>query len=120
MRDRKSKESDVGKETMVAQDENRLFDVSSHLGMSFPDCIRNRYSEDKVYAPVLANPEEFTSFAVRDGLIFFESEGIETVAVPNVCFRNKNVREVLIKQGHSILAHLSDEKAATYMSNRVW
>jgi len=132
MRDRRPKGSDVGgveresnlpispgnpaetpiepkqHERMVARDENRLFEVSSNLGMSFPDCIRNRYNEDKFFAPILANPEEFTNFAVRDRLIFFESEGMETVAVPDV-----RVREVLFQQDHSILAHLGDEKMAT-------
>ena len=88
--------------------------------MSFPDCIRNRYSEDKFYAPILMNPEEFTNFAVWDGLIFFKSKGVETVAVPDVQVHNQNIREVLIKQGHSILAHLSDEKTVTYMCDQVW
>ena len=102
------------------QGSNGLFEASSNLGISFPDCIRDRYSEDVFYRPILANPKDFTNFVIRDGLIFFRSEGLETIAIPDVRVGEQNVREVLIRQGHSILAHLSDEKTATYMRNQVW
>jgi transposase InsO family protein len=99
---------------------NKLFEVSSDLGISFPDCIRNRYNEDRFFEPILANPTEFTNFEVGDGLVYFVSEGTRTVAIPDVKVDGRNVREVLISQGHSILAHLSDEKTATYMRDQVW
>jgi len=99
---------------------NKLLNVASDLGISFPECIKDRYDEDGFFKPILANPEEFTNFIVRDGLVFFKSEGIETIAIPNVRVDGQNVREVLIRQGHSILAHLSDVKTATYMRDQVW
>lgn len=99
---------------------NALFGVSSDLGVSFPECIRNRYEEDKFFSPILANPEEFTNFAVRKGLVYFVSEGLETVAIPDVKVNGRNIREILIGQAHSILAHLGDEKTVTYMRNQVW
>jgi len=108
------------RETMVARDEHHLFEVSGNLGMSFPDCIRNRYDEDKFFASIPVNPEECTNFAVRDGLVFFKSEGVETVAVTDISVNHRRIREILIEQGHSILAHLGDEKTATYMSDQVW
>lgn len=103
-----------------AQVGNRLFEVSSNLGVSFPDCVRNRYNEDKFFEPILANPTEFTNFTIRDGLIYFGSEGVETVAIPDIQVNGRNMREVLISQGHSILAQLSDEKTVTYMQDQVW
>ena len=42
------------------------------------------------------------------------------MAIPDVQVNGRNVREVLISQGHSILAHLSDEKTVTYMRDQVW
>ena len=102
------------------QPENILLEASSDLGLKFPDCIRNKYEDDKFFLPILANPEEFTNFAVRDGLIYFISEGIETIAVPDIQVSGQSVREILMRQGHSILAHLGDEKTVTYMCNQVW
>ena len=106
------------KETMLP--ENRLLEVASELGISFPECIRNRYKEDKFFLPILENPEEFTNFSVRNGLVLFVSEGSETIAVPDVRESEQSIREVLIRQAHSILAHLSDEKTVTYMRDQVW
>src|ERR1700743_555674 len=108
-------------ETLVAVESgNGLFEVSSDIGVSFPRCIKNRYNEDKFFAPILTNPDEFTNFIVRDGLIFFISEGMERVAVPDVLVNNQKVREILISQAHSILAHLGDEKTVTYLRDQVW
>jgi len=97
-----------------------LLEMSSNLGTSFPDCIRDRYSEDEFFRPILVNPEEFTNFRVDGGLIFFRSEGVEMIAIPNVQVSGQSVREILIRQGHSILAHLGDEKTATYLRDQVW
>ena len=99
---------------------NRLFEVSSNLGVSFPRCIENQYDEDKFFAPILTNPDEFTNFIVRDGLVFFVSEGMERVVVSDVQVNNQKVREILISQAHSILAHLGDEKTVTYLRDQVW
>ena len=99
---------------------NDLFETSSNLGISFPECIKGRYSEDKFFAPILANPDEFTNFVVKDGLVFFTSDEAEGVAVLDVLVNDQRVREVLIGQAHSILAHLSDEKTITYMRDQVW
>ena len=62
----------------------------------------------------MTNPDEFTNFIVRDGLIFI-LEGMDRVAVPDVQVNNQKVREILISQAHSILAHLGDEKTVTYL-----
>ena len=56
--------------------------------------------------PVLENPGEFTSFVVNEGLVYFVSEGIEVVAIPDIKVNNQGVRELLIRQGHSILAQI--------------
>lgn len=99
---------------------SQLFRASSNLGIEFPECIRNRYIEDSFFKPILANPDEFTNFEMYEELIFFVSEGVRTMAVPDVKVDGENVREVLIRQAHSIPAHLSDEKTATYMRDQVW
>ena len=99
---------------------NGLFEASSDLGVSFPRCIENRYNEDKFFAPILTNPDEFTNLIVRDGLVFFVLEGMERVAVPDVQVNNQKVREILISQAHLILAHLGDEKTVTYLRDQVW
>ena len=69
---------------------------------------------------VLENPEEFTNFVVKEGLVYFVSEGVEVVAIPNIRVNGQGIRELLIQQGHSTLAHLSTEKTVTYLREQVW
>ena len=45
---------------------------------------------------VLENPGEFTSFVVNEGLVYFISEGIEVVAIPDIKVNNQGIRELLI------------------------
>ena len=45
---------------------------------------------------VLENPEEFTNFVVKEGLVYFVSEGVEVVAIPDVKVNGQGVRELLI------------------------
>ena len=59
-------------------------EVSSDLGIAFPECIRNRYKEDKFFGAILTNPEEFINFLVEDGLVFFVSEEMRTITVPDI------------------------------------
>jgi len=100
--------------------ENPLFGVSSDLGISFPECIRDRYEGDSFFKPILDNPGEFTNFAVKEGFVYFVSEGVEVLAVPDVKENGQGVRELLIRQGHSVLAHLGAEKTTTYLREQVW
>ena len=97
-----------------------LMDVSSNLGVSFPECLRSRYGEDPFFAPILRSPSEFTNFREEEGLVYFKSEDVETLAIPDIKVDGQDIRELLIRQGHSILAHLSSEKMATYLRDQVW
>ena len=121
VRERCTQVSTQGPERQVLNSpEHHLLNVSGDLGISFPECIRNRYGEDRFFEPILRNPSEFTNFKENEGLIYFVSEGVEVVAIPDVRVGDANIREILIKQGHSILAHLGAEKTTTYLCDQVW
>ena len=100
--------------------ETQLLEVSGGLGIKFPGCIRNRYDEDSFFKPILDNASDFTNFKTRDGLTFFVTEGAEVIAIPDIKVSGQGVRELLIRQGHSVLAHLGAEKTATYLRDQVW
>ena len=86
----------------------------------FPECLKGRYAEDHAFKPIIENPENFTNFEVRDGLIFFRSEGTIKLAIPDIKINDVSVRETVIKHGHSILAHLGGHKTVTYLRDQVW
>ena len=42
------------------------------------------------------------------------------LAIPDVMIENQLIREVVIRQAHSILAHLGDNKTLIYLRDQVW
>ena len=118
-----NKESEVTKKRPWSDPcgpETQLLEVSGGLGIEFPECICNRYGEDPFFKSILDNLGDFTNFKTREGLTFFVSEGVEVVAILDIKVNGQGVRELLIRQGHSVLAHLGAEKTATYLRDEVW
>ena len=102
------------------EDMQKLFRTIANQDEPFPNCLKGHYEEDPAFKPILDNPENFTNFEIKEGLIFFRSEGIVRLAIPNVMINGESVREKIIRQGHSILAHLGGHKTLTYLRDQVW
>ena len=104
----------------VIETAERLFQTISNQDEPFPECLKGRYVEDPAFKPILDNPSNFTNFEIRNDLIFFRSEGLTRLAVPDVTINGQSIRESIIRQGHSILAHLGGHKTVTYLREQVW
>ena len=102
------------------EEANKLFKTIGNQDEPFPDCLKGRYAEDPAFKPILENPSNFTNFEIMDDLIFFRSEGVIKLAVPDVKVNNQSVRELVIRQAHSILAHLGGHKTTMYLRDQVW
>ena len=98
----------------------KLFRTIGDKDEPFPECIKGRYGEDPAFKPILDNPSNFTNFEIKDGLIFFRSEEVLRLAVPDVKVNDRPIRETIISQVHSILAHLGGHKTLTYLRDQVW
>ena len=103
-----------------AEDAAKLYRTIGDQDDPFPDCLKGRYGEDPMFKPILDNPSNFSNFEIREGLVFFRSEGMTRLAIPNVMVNDRSIREVVIRQAHSILAHLGGEKTMTYLREQVW
>jgi hypothetical protein len=97
-----------------------MLTMAGNSSMKIPKCLLGRYAEDKFFKEILAHPDYFTNFVVREGLIFYCSEGVEYLAILDVSVDNKKVREAVIKHAHSILAHLGAMKTLNYLRDQVW
>ena len=99
---------------------NKLFRTIGNRDEPFPECLKGRYKEDPMFKPILENPSNFTNFEIKNDLIFFRSEGVTRLAIPDVKVNGQSIREVIIRQGHSILAHLGGHKTVIYLRDQVW
>ena len=102
------------------EDAEKLFRTVEEQDVRFPECLKGRYKEDPMFRPVVENPSNFTNFEVRNGLIFFRSENVIRLAIPDVKVNGRSIREMIIRQGHSTLAHLGGHKTLIYLRDQVW
>ena len=102
------------------EEAQKLFRTIGNQDEPFPECLKGRYGDDPMFKPILENPSNFTNFEINDGLIFFRSEGVIRLAIPDVKVNGQSVREMIIRQGHSILAHLGGHKTVIYLRDQVW
>ena len=110
----------VRKDDKVDEAAEKLFKTIGNRDQPFPQCLKGRYKDDPSFKPILENPSNFTNFEIEDGLVFFRSEGVRRLAVPDVKINDRSIREDVIRQGHSILAHLGGNKTVSYLRDQVW
>ena len=113
-------EAEIDHNDKLLEEAGTLFKTIENQDMKFPECLKDRYAEDPGYKPIMEHPERYTNFEVKNGLVFFKSEGITRLAIPDIKVEDQPIREVLIRQAHSILAHLGDNKTLIYLRDQVW
>ena len=104
----------------LVEETSKMFEIIGTKDVSFPSCLKGRYREDPFFKSILDNPSNFTNFEVRDELVFLKSEGLTLLAIPDVKIDDQSIREAIICQGHSLLAHLGGFKTLTYLRDQVW
>jgi hypothetical protein len=104
----------------LVEDAEKLFRTIGTKDVSFPNCLRELYNEDPFFKPILNKPDDYSNFELRDGLVFFKTEGSVLLAIPDVKIEGRSIREAVICQGHSLLAHLGGHKTLTYLRDQVW
>ncbi len=84
--------------------------------------LRNRYGyvNDSLFRKVLAKLKDFCNFELRDGLIFIKFEDCELLCIPDYIHKGQSIKEVVIDEAHSLLAHLGSRKTLSYLRDHVW
>ncbi|KAF8799998.1 hypothetical protein BYT27DRAFT_7034268, partial [Phlegmacium glaucopus] len=82
--------------------------------------LRGRYQEDNLFKSVIEKPKDFRNFEVRNDLVYLKVPGKELLCIPKILVKGKSVREIIISEAHSILAHLGASKTLNYLRDNVW
>ncbi len=69
---------------------------------------------------MLAKPKDFHNFECRDGLIFIKFEDCEFLCIPSYVHKGRSIKEIVIDEAHSLLAHLESRKMLAYLQDHVW
>ena len=68
--------------------------------------LKGQYIEDPVFGKLLKDLKNYKNFCERDELLYLKDKGQEMLCVPDIVVNGRSVREVIISQAHSLLAHL--------------
>jgi hypothetical protein len=93
---------------------------SSADGLDLLKEIRGRVSEDAFFKTVLEKPEDYRNFRVKDGLLYLQEKEKPLLCIPKILVQGRSAREIVIAEGHSLLAHLGPSKTLGYLRDHVW
>jgi transposase InsO family protein len=84
--------------------------------------IKGRYKEDRFFVNIVDKPRDFRNFEVTDdGLIYLKlNEGLKVLCIPKIKVGTRSVREIVISEAHTLLAHLGANKTLIYLRDQVW
>ncbi|RDB29688.1 Retrovirus-related Pol polyprotein from transposon opus [Hypsizygus marmoreus] len=89
-------------------------------GIDLLSVLRGSYAKDQFYKLILDRPRDYRNFQVFDGLIFVKLKDRNLLCVPKITVRGRSVREIIISEAHSLLAHLGSSKTLAYLRDHVW
>jgi len=87
---------------------------------NLPVCLKGQYHADKFFGPIAQHPDQYSQFDQHDGLIFQRDSERHILCIPDISIGSRRVREIIISQAHSILAHLGSQKTLYYLRDNVW
>ncbi|KAF9488970.1 hypothetical protein BDN71DRAFT_1374302, partial [Pleurotus eryngii] len=82
--------------------------------------IRGNYINDSFLSSIVKNPRHYKNFVYDDGLVYLVEGGRNLLCIPDAIIAGRKAKEVVIDEGHSLLAHLGPEKTLAYLREFVW
>lgn len=77
--------------------------------------LKGKYSLDPEFKHIFEKPHEFQNFKVTDGLVYININGKKLLCIPKILHDARNIREIVILEAHSLLAHLGAYKTLDYL-----
>ncbi|KAK0188322.1 hypothetical protein F5146DRAFT_1202418 [Armillaria mellea] len=93
--------------------ENSLMGFLNHklMGVNLLDIIWLNYTKDTLFNKILSEPKNYRNYSLRDGLLYLKDNERELLCIPeSVMVDGRGLREIIISEGHSLLAHLGTAK----------
>jgi hypothetical protein len=102
--------------------DNSLLQVvnSGWRGLDLRSIVSHRYGDDLFFKNILESPKSFRNFEVEDSVVYLKQEDVHLLCIPALVHQGRNLREIIISEAHSILAHLGVRKTLDYLWDHVW
>jgi len=87
----------------------------------FLNKVCSGYKSDPLFAKIMKEKEHYTTFSMRDRLIYTMSQGKqEVLCIPCKITKDYSLMAIIIDQAHIILGHFSAQKTADYICRWYW
>ena len=111
-------------DTPVSSDTQDILNTSlltqSSLGIDLLSEIRGNYNIDPFFRVILEQPKDFRNFEEKDQLLYLKEHEKRVLCITKILIQGRNVREIVISEAHSMLAHLGASKTVDYLRDHVW
>ncbi|KAF9258200.1 hypothetical protein L218DRAFT_798304, partial [Marasmius fiardii PR-910] len=94
--------------------------AAGRLRLDLETILQSQYANDVLFKKVLENPKDFWNFEIDKGLIYLKLKDRKVLCVPRVIIGDRNIREYVIDEAHSLLAHLGPKKTLDYLQDYLW
>ncbi|KAJ8489233.1 hypothetical protein ONZ45_g13670 [Pleurotus djamor] len=92
----------------------------SDSGIDLTKELKGKYSEDTVFKAIIDKPSEYRNFELKDGLVYLKIGDQRRLCIPRATYKGRSVREIVIAEAHTTLAHLGHKKTLDYLRDHVW
>jgi hypothetical protein len=93
---------------------------SGWQGLDLVQLIAGNYGDDLFFQKILETPKAFRNFEIDNGLIYLKDSDHRVLCIPKIAYRDHNLREIIISEAHSLLAHLGLKKTLDYLRDHFW
>jgi hypothetical protein len=89
-------------------------------GIDLEAILRDQCAQDPLFKAVVERPKQYRNFEVQDSLVYLRLQERVILCVPKVYVKGRSVREIVITEAYSLLAHLGASKMLAYLQDYVW
>ena len=87
----------------------------------FLDSVRLGYKDDPLFAKIKENPDHFSRFRWREGLLYMDrTEGLTVLCIPRTMHKLRKLTEIVIDQAHRTIGHAGNERTNKYIHKFYW
>jgi hypothetical protein len=78
--------------------------------LNFPKCLTEFYDKDSLFRAIKEDSGNYRNFSMTNGLIYLSENSGMKLCIPDTKIGKRKLREIIITQAHSLLAHLEQRK----------
>jgi hypothetical protein len=87
----------------------------------FLDSVRAGYAKDPLFVKIRENPDQFSRFRWREGLLYMDrADQLPVLCIPRAEHQSRKMTEIIIDQAHRTIGHAGNKRTNKYIHRFYW